>query len=394
VKSIEADIAAIGRIGAVPSILRVVSETTGLRLVLIARVAEDSWTACATLDRMGFGLRVGDQLNVADTLCREVRAGLAPIVIEHASREPDYCNHPVPKLYGFESYVAIPIFRPGGEYFGNLCALDSAPARLRDPRTLEMLRLFAEMVSLQLSAEEEHQRDRDALSEERRTAELREQFIAVLGHDLRSPLASVVTGAGFLLELDPGVTERVILERIHSSGERMARLIDDVLDFARGRMGGGIPVAAEEVDDVPAMVDAVVAEVAGANPERAVRTECRGPGPARLDRARVAQLLSNLVANAVQHGLPGEPVEVLVDGTDTLVRFAVTNRGEPIPPDLMPRLFQPFVRGRGGLPPSGLGLGLYIAAEIARAHGGSRHVSSTAETGTTFTAVLPRSGPS
>jgi signal transduction histidine kinase len=393
VKSIESDIAAIGRIGAVPSILRVVSETTGLRLVLIARVTEDSWTACATLDRMDFGLRVGDELNVAHTLCREVRGSLAPIVIEHASREPDYCDHPVPRMYGFESYVAIPIFRPDGEYFGNLCALDAHPAELRNPRTMEMLRLFADMVSLQLSAEEEHQRARDALSEERRTAELRDQFIAVLGHDLRSPLASVVTGAGFLLELDPGETERTILERIHSSGERMARLIDDVLDFARGRMGGGIPVAAEEVDDVPALVDAVVAEVAGANPGREVRTECRDPGRALVDRARVAQLFSNLVANAVEHGPPEEPVEVRVDGTDALVRFAVTNRGEPIPPELMPRLFHPFVRGSGSRPRSGLGLGLYIASEIARAHGGSLHVSSTAETGTTFTAVLPRSGP-
>ena len=393
-KSIESDIAAIGRIGAVPSILRVVSESTGLRLVLIARVTESSWTACAALDRMDFGMRVGDELDVAHTLCREVRGSLEPIVIEHASREPAYCDHPVPRMYGFESYVAIPIFRSDGEYFGNLCALDAEPAELRTPRTMEMMRLFADMVSLQLSAEEEHQRARDALSEERRTAELREQFIAVLGHDLRSPLASVVTGAGFLLELDPGVTERIILERIHSSGERMARLIDDVLDFARGRMGGGIPVAPEEVEDVPALVREVVAEVTGGNPERAVLTECRDPGPACLDRARAAQLLSNLVANALEHGPPDEPVQVLVDGTDSLVRFAVTNGGDPIPPELMPRLFHPFVRGSASRPRSGLGLGLYIASEIARAHGGSLHVSSTPETGTTFTAVLPRSGPS
>lgn len=388
------DVAAVQRIGAVPTILRVISESTGLRLALVARVTETEWTACAALDRMGFGLHAGDKLDVATTLCREVRRTHVPIVVEHASQEPDYCGHPTARMYGLESYIAVPIFLPGGEYFGNVCALDSQPARLRDGKTLEMFKLFAELIALQLNAEREHARDREALSLERHTAELREQFIAVLGHDLRNPLSSVITGSSFLLDITEQPAHRTILERVYSSGQRMARLIEDVLDFARGRMGGGISLAREEVQNVAEIAAEVVAEVASAHSERTLRVTYRDPGSAVFDRTRVAQLMSNLVANAVQHGPADEPVDVLVEGDADRVRFAVTNRGAPIPQELMGRLFQPYVRAEGARPGPGLGLGLYIAGEIARSHGGSIRVTSTAEAGTTFTVELPRAQPS
>jgi signal transduction histidine kinase len=385
------DVAAVARISAVPTILKVISETTGLRLALVARVTDDSWTACATLDRLGFGLNAGDRLDVATTLCREVRRTHEPVIVEHASQEPEYCGHLAAKTYGFESYIAAPIFRADGRYFGNVCALDPLPARLRDGKTLEMIKLFSELIGLQLSLEDQHDSDLQALRDERRTAQLREEFIAVLGHDLRNPLSSVITGSAFLLDISDEAGHRTILERIHSSGQRMARMIDDVLDFARGRLGGGIAIAPEQVQDVAELAGRVVAEIAGAHPECTLRVTYRNAGAARVDAGRVGQMMSNLVANAVQHGPRGEPVDVAVEGDGDAVRFAVTNRGEPISAELLPRLFQPYVRGAGSLPRAGLGLGLYIASEIARAHGGAIEVSSTAEAGTTFTAVLPRS---
>lgn len=388
---LQADIAAVARIGAVPTILRVVSQVTGLRLALIARVTHESWVACAVLDEMGFGLGVGDQLEVATTLCSEVRDTHEPIIIEHASREPEFCDHPTPRLYGLESYIAVPIFRSNGEYFGNVCALDSQPAALRDDKTLSMMKLFAELVSLQLAAEEESQRDRVALADERATAELREQFIAVLGHDLRNPLSSILMSAGFLLALPQEPRQRTVLERIQGSGERMSRMIDDILDFARGRLGGGMTLTVErvEVDD---LVGQVVDEVASARPDRAVRFAPAGAGTAPLDRSRVAQMLSNLVSNAVEHGSPGEPVEISATSVGDRVVLAVANRGEPIAPEVVARLFEPYVRPERKGPRPGLGLGLYIAAEIARAHGGSIRAESSVEAGTTFTVELPRGG--
>lgn len=385
---LEADLAAIARIGAVPTILKVVSEVTGLRLALIARVTQQSWVACAVLDRMNFGLEVGDHLEVATTLCSEVRDSHEPIVIEHASAEPDFCSHPTPKMYGFESYIAVPIFRPGGEYFGNVCALDSAPALLRDEKTVAMMRLFADLVSMQLAAEEESVRDRAALSRERETAELREQFIAVLGHDLRNPLSAILAGSSFLLRTATDATQRTMLERVHGSGRRMTRLIDDIMDFARGRLGGGMPLTRERTD-VAALVTDVTAEIASAHADRVLRVDAADAGTVRLDPSRAAQMLSNLVANAVTHGAPTEPVDVRARRAGDRLLLAVTSRGAPIPADMMPRLFQPYFRAGEHRPKSGLGLGLYIAAEIARAHGGSIAAESTPAGETTFTVELP-----
>jgi len=389
VDHLQADIAAVARISAVPTILRVVSQVTGLRLALIARVTRESWVACAVLDEMGFGLGVGDQLEVATTLCSEVRDTHEPIVIEHASREPEFCDHPTPRLYGLESYIAVPIFRPNGEYFGNVCALDSRPATLRDDKTLSMMKLFAELVSLQLAAEEESHRDRVALADERATAELREQFIAVLGHDLRNPLSSILMSAGFLLALPQEPRQQTVLERVQGSGERMSRMIDDIMDFARGRLGGGMTLIVEPVE-VDALVAQVVDEVASGRPDRAVRFVPAGVGTAPLDRSRVAQMLSNLVSNAVEHGAHGEPVQVSATAIADRVVLAVANRGEPIAPEVVAHLFEPYVRPERKGPRPGLGLGLYIAAEIARAHGGSIRAESSVEAGTVFTVELPR----
>jgi signal transduction histidine kinase len=385
---LDADLAAVARISAVPMILEVVSQVTGLRLALIARVTQRSWTACAVLDRMEFGLAVGDHLDVATTLCSEVRDTHEAIIIEHASREPDFSTHPTPRMYGFESYIAVPIFRPNGEYFGNVCALDSAPAALRDAKTLTMMRLFSELISLQLTVEEEAGRDREALSNERQTAELREQFIAVLGHDLRSPLSSIIAGADILLRLPQNAAHTRALERIRSSGRRMSQLIDDIMDFARGRLGGGITLKLEAVE-VAGLVNDVASEIAGAHPDRVLRVAVADAGTTRLDRSRVGQMLSNLVANAVAHSAPTEPVDICVERTGAGLAFAVISRGNPIAAGVLPRLFQPYFRAGEHRTASGLGLGLYIAAEIARAHGGSIKADSTPDGATTFTVVLP-----
>ena len=387
--TIQSDIDAIARIGAVPAILRVVSEMTGLRLTLVARVTGDSWTACATLDRLGFGLNVGDQLDVATTLCSEVRDSHAPIVIEHASSEPAFCNHPTPKMYGFESYVAFPIFRADGRYFGNLCGLDSNALQLRDDKTVSMLRLFTELISLQLTTEEKSEQDRAALSDERYNADLREKFIAALGHDLRTPLTAVLAGTDFLLMRERETGAREILEQIRTSGKRMSRLVDDLTDFTRGRFGDGIPIRREPVD-VQQLAKQVVAEIEAVVPKRTIVLEFEDQRPALLDRSRTAQMISNLVMNAVQHGDAARPVRVAFTGTAEAVRLLVHNHGTPVPPQMAAHLFHPFYRGNSEKHPTGLGLGLFIASQIARAHGGSIEFSSTAEEGTAFIVTLPR----
>jgi hypothetical protein len=135
------DIAAVGRLSAVPTILRVVAEVTGMRFGVIARVTADQWVACAVHDEISFGLTPGGTLEVATTLCSKVRDTLAPVVMNEASTDPEHCGHPTPKMYGFESYISVPIFLTDGSYFGNVCALDPRPLDVNQPRVLSMMRL-------------------------------------------------------------------------------------------------------------------------------------------------------------------------------------------------------------------------------------------------------------
>ena len=389
--SIVADIEMVGRLRAVPAILEIVSTITGLRFAAVARVTGERWVACAVLDKLGFGLKVGGELEVTSTLCHEIRGARAPIVIDHASQDQIYCGHPTPRQYGFESYLSVPIIRRNGEVFGTICALDPLPARLRDSKILEMVQLYAELISAQLELEDQSGASRLALHDALETGSLREQFIGVLGHDLRNPLFSVISGLRLLSRLPPDQDAQLILHQMEQSCTRMSRLIEDILDFARGRLGGGFQLALRPVDDLGAELGRVVAELAASFPERRIETDIRFDRPVACDPDRIGQLLSNLLANALVHGRPDGPVQVWAGLANGGCVLEVTNHGPPIEPEIMARMFQPYTRAmRGG---GGLGLGLYIADEIARAHGGALSVRSAEATGTAFTFTWPGTGP-
>jgi sigma-B regulation protein RsbU (phosphoserine phosphatase) len=218
-------------------------------------------------------------------------------------------------------------------------------------------------------------------------AAFRERFVGMLGHDLRSPLSAITVGAQVLLRrADLPANAAGVVARISSSADRMGRMIRDILDFTRGRLSGGIPVQPAPAD-LHAICQEVVAEVQASHPDRKVVVETGGDVCGVWDRDRLAQVVSNLVSNAVTHGAPDSPIRVASCAAGDEVLFEVTNRGNIIPDELKPHLFDPF---RKAASPSGLGLGLYIVQEIVRAHHGSVAVSSTEELGTTFLVRLPR----
>ena len=383
------DVAAVGRISAVPSLLKLICQNTGMGFAAVARVTDGTWTACAVQDDIQFGLVPGGQLDVRTTLCREARAAGEPVVIDHASQDPAYSNHHTPKLYNIESYISVPIVRPGGDYFGNLCAIDPRPMIVSDPRTVTMFKVFADLIALQLEREDQQLAAETALAVERVTAELREQFIAVLGHDLRNPLAAVDATAEIMIRSSAEPRMVSLGLRLHSTVRRMSRLIDDVLDFARGRLGAGVGVAATEVADLAMALRDVVSELRDANPDRSVIDSIAIDRPVRCDRGRVQQLLSNLLGNALTYGAVDKPVRVCAAIEGDLLVLTVTNEGEPIAPENLPRVFEPYWRPQTSEPGGGLGLGLYICAQIANAHGGELQVASSAESGTSFKALLP-----
>lgn len=385
ITDIDPDVSAIARIDAVPRILDVVCRATGMGFAAVARVTEDRWIACAVRDEIAFGLEPGGELKVETTICDEVRDSAELVVIDHVEEDEIYCRHPTPAMYGFQSYISVPIFRPSGAFFGTLCAIDPRPARLNTPETVGMFRLFAELIGLHLDLQERLWASETALRDERQDAELREQFIAVLGHDLRNPLAAIDAGTKLLLKQPLDDNGKSILHMMQKGADRMAGLIDDVLDFARARLGGGLSLSRDPANALDPALQQVVEEMRTVSPGHTIESEIAVSQAVDCDRARIAQLLSNLLGNALTHGAADRPVVVRALTGDGRFELSVINGGEPIPPEKIERLFQPFFRGDSH---EGLGLGLYIAAEIARAHGGTLEVSSTAAE-TRFTFCMP-----
>lgn len=217
---------------------------------------------------------------------------------------------------------------------------------------------------------------------------LKDLFLGAVGHDLRNPLNCIVMASRMMRMGQPCSVEnhRSLIERIDRSARRMNEIIDDVLDLARGKFASGMPLKLADTD-LATVCRTVVAELRALHPGRVVDVNVFGDARGRWDANRLARVVSNLVGNALKH--TREPrVEVRIEGTDAEVIVSVHNGGPAIAQDVVPRLFEPFRRGNTGA--EGLGLGLYIVREIARAHGGGVLVTSTAEEGTTFSVTLPR----
>jgi len=381
---LQADIDAVGAIGAVPTILDVVCRATGMGFAAVARVTEQRWICCAVNDLIQFGLQPGGELKVETTICHEVREMRAPVVIDHVAEDSLYCRHHTPAMYGFQSYISMPIVLEDGRFFGTLCAIDPKPRRLNNPETIGMFKLFAELIAFHLAADERLAASEASLSGERQNSGLREQFIAVLGHDLRNPLASIDAGARLLQKTPLNEKATSIVTMMQDSVRRMAKIIDNVMDLARGRLGGGIALNRAREPLAP-VLDQVIAEARLTHPERAIEVVFDLAAPVDCDRSRIARLFSNLLGNALLYGKADAPVTVRASTREGRFELSVANAGDQIPAAALERLFQPFARGDVRPNQQGLGLGLYIASQIARAHGGTLDVTSTpAETRVTF----------
>lgn len=391
--AIAKDIAAVGRISVVPSMLKLLCENTGMGFAAVARVTDGTWTACAVEDRINFGLRPGSQVDVDTTLCRESRAVRKPIVIDHASLDPIYRDHHTPRIYNIESYVSVPIVRRDGTYFGNLCAIDPNPAQVSDPRTVHLFTSLADMIAIELSNDDEHARSELEVQIQREHSELREQFIAVLGHDLRNPLQAVA-GAAEILVRRADTSDKKLGERLRGSTRRMASLVDNLLDLARARLGSGIGVEIRSADSLATMLSAVVGEMRAAHPDMDIRESIDVAVPVACDPGRLQQLLSNMLGNAHHHGAVDEPVTVDVRVNDAMLEISVGNGGPGIAEEDLSKIFQPYWRPTTSKPGGGLGLGLYICSEIVKGHAGTLNATSNVEHGTRFTARLPIHPPS
>jgi sigma-B regulation protein RsbU (phosphoserine phosphatase) len=325
-----------------------------------------------------FGKRLRDLLNMPGRIFYETH--FAPLL----------------RMQGFFSEVALDLITANGL---KLPVLANAAERRGDDGALlftrvtvfpavERRRYERGLVEARSALEAAGAEMRSKLEVEQENAELREQFIAVLGHDLRNPLASI-SSATNLLRKGPSPERALrILDLMEGSVVRMSGLIDNILDFARGRLGSGIVL--NRTSDLPLepVLRQVVEELRLSHPDREIQVWIELHEAIDCDLIRIGQLASNLLGNALTHGDPGKPIEVGAKSRDGTLEFWVANGGDEISDEAISKLFQPFFRGDMRPNQQGLGLGLHIASQIAVAHGGRISVTSNA-TETRFTFVMP-----
>ena len=335
-----------------------------------------NWVGYAPAELVG--KRLGDLLNIAGRMFYETH--IAPLL----------------RMQGFFNEVALDLVNQNGDRLPVIAnaaerrAADGSviSTRITLLKAADRRRYERELLNARDQSRSAEAAARAILRDERQTSELREQFIAVLGHDLRNPLASISAGARILLRRVQGETETQVLQMMQTTVTRMSGLIDNVLDFARGRLGGGIALNRDANRPLQPVLQQVVDELRTAMPDRVIESDLEIADPVNCDRTRIGQMVSNLLGNALTHGSPDSPVKIVASTDNGVFMLWIANAGEPIPDAAMANLFQPFFRGqvRAGL--QGLGLGLYIASEIAKAHDGTLTVTSTAEE-TRFTFLMP-----
>ena len=350
----QADIELIAGSETVSVILETVRLATGMRFAAVSRVTADRWVACRTSDDISFNLASGDEIAIGSTFCQTARDTGEPVVFDDVNTDEAFDD---------------------GSFFGTLCGIDIVPRRVKRPRVQAMFRMFADLIGRSLDTEMRLEAQEQLVEHERRLAAAREEFVAILGHDLRNPVTAF--GAGLRQLRGEALSDRAeqTVALMRAAVLRMEDLIGNMLIHAKQRLGGGISVSVVADAPIRQAISQVVEEVRIAHPAHEVSLDLEIDRPVSCDGPRVAQAVSNLLANAVQHGREGGPIRVAAFCDDAGMTIAVTNAGPAVSDDFAQKLFEPFRRaaGSGG---DGLGLGLYIASAIATAHNGHLEVKS------------------
>lgn len=383
----QSDIEMLAGSETVGTLLETVMLATNMRFAAVARVTTDRWVACRTVDEVNFGLSEGDEIGIDQTFCQSVRETSEKVMFNDVATDDVYRNHPIAAQFGIVSYASIPIFRSNGSFFGTLCAIDTEPRDVKHPRVVAMLEMFADIIGRSLETEERLEAQERLVEHERQMAAVQEEFVAVLGHDLRNSVAALNAGVRQLDKEPLSDKARKILPLMGSSIHRMSELIDNIMLHAKSRLGGGIRISATPDAALEEALNHVIEEVRAAAPDHEISVDLNFDRPVSCDAARVAQAVSNLLSNAVRYADEGSEIEVRGSVTDAEAEISVANRGAPIPDGLKEKLFQPYQRG-DQTKVEGLGLGLHIASSIAVAHSGRIDVGC--ESGvTTFAFRLP-----
>ena len=320
-----------------------------------------------------------------------MRGAVAPLIINHASQNARYQNHPGLKVFGIESYIAVPLYRLDGELFGTLCALDPNPSNVSET-DLDLFQLFANLIAYELDAEEKSREREEELRKVVAESESQRRFMSILGHDLRNPLSTIKMAASLQMMGKLAAEKNAEMAgKIVKTAKRMENLIEDLLETTRAIGGDEISISKKTVD-LTVICLSIIEEFRIAHPAEKIEFYAEENCLGDWDERRISQVLANLLSNAISYGKRGTPIKVnLTENCDRVI-LQINNRGEVISEESRKNLFTAFWRGAktNANNANGLGLGLYIVKRIVEAHGGTISVDSNREYGTTFTVVFTK----
>lgn len=397
---LQKDLEAVKQIPIVPTMLETVCQITGMGFATITRVTEDRWLACSVRDEVQFGLREGEELEIASTLCNEVRDHRQTIVIDNVSEDPYYKDHHTPGIYGFQSYISVPIILRDGTFFGTLCAIDAKPAKVSDPKVVCTFKMFADLLSFHLQSLSILERSyHENLELQSKNTILRnanfdlDNFVFTASHDLKTPIAniegliSILSDAASKEELDRQEIKQ-ITAMMKSSLRRFSTTIKDlttIVEIDKSSADDKLEILDlyEVVDSVKQDLQSLIAES-----DAKIEVIANDRHLTGFSRKNFRSIISNLISNAIKYRSPDRTPHIVVkmEKVDGKTHLSVEDNGLGIPTKKQDSIFTMFKRLHDHV--DGSGIGLYIVKRMVDNVEGQIRVDSTWGVGTTITIIF------
>ncbi len=428
----EKDIENVGKIPIISNLLEVVCQTTGMGFSAIARVTETRWITCSVLDKISFGLKPGDELEIKTTICNEIRQHQRPVFIDHVKENPEFKDHHTPAQYGFQSYISVPIIKKDGSFFGTLCAIDPSPHRVSSPEIIGMFTLFSELISFHLSAideinsaevmlleerqlhkisEENQRKFTDILEKkvEERTQELKENndsldkmnkelqaFAYISSHDLQEPLRKIQIFSSAIAEKEASNlsdTGKDYFQRIQNSAGRMQTLINDLLAYSRAN----IDEKKFEYLDLNKVVADVKSDLKEEIESKNALIDASELCHCTIINFQMRQLLYNLISNSLKFSANGaapyikirSEIVTVPEKKEKQCHISIEDNGIGFDQKYADKIFELFQSLNPREKYVGTGIGLSIVKKIVENHHGTITASSKLGHGARFDIYLP-----
>jgi signal transduction histidine kinase len=396
---LQMDLEAVRQIPIVPTMLETICQLTEMGFATIARVTEERWLACSVRDQVNFGLKEGDELEIASTLCNEIRDHRLPIVIDNVAEDPYYKEHHTPRIYGLKSYISFPIVLKDGTFFGTLCAIDAKPAKVNDPKVLSTFKMFAELISFHLQSmmalERSFEANLELLNQNDMLATANfdlDSFVYTASHDLKSPIANI---EGLIELLSEAVSKEEmdrdeitqIADMMKRSLNRFSTTIGDLTAIVEidknSAVGEGETLSLfEVVESVKQDLDNMIT-VSDAKIEVTADDEHL----TGFSLKNFKSIINNLISNAIKYRSPDRTphITVKMEKVDGKTHLSVADNGLGIPTNKQDSIFTLFKRFHDHV--DGSGIGLYIVKRMVDNVKGQIKVNSVLHEGTTFTII-------